>query len=100
MRTFSMHEVMKEAKKRYGQRVTFEATEESPEWLDDSIQFPRLLAEIGYVRLNQNQAMALCDSMNLKIEDLSNLFNRADQEWEKIKRRYIKTSKKSRKENK
>lgn len=55
-------------------------------WNDDSIQFPRLLAEISALGMNMDDRIALCASMDIDGEELANLFIRAEKAWEKIKR--------------
>lgn len=52
-------------------------------WEDNSIQFPRLLAEI--VATQSLDLDALCDSMDLSLSDLDELFERAVLDWEDIK---------------
>ena len=54
-------------------------------WSDDSVQFPRLLAEISATQPNLDFE-ALCASMDLEIDDINDIFDRADEAWEKIKR--------------
>lgn len=54
-------------------------------WQDNSIQFPRLLAEIIAVGLSEEQWDGLLDAMDLESDDLSELFDRAQEEWERIK---------------
>lgn len=55
-------------------------------WEDNTIQFPRLLAEIWMnVELLPTDIRALCDSMDLEEEYIVELFNRAQEEWEVIK---------------
>ena len=55
-------------------------------WHDNSIQFPRLLAEINAcVEISDEDWAALCESMDLKGSDINDLFDRADREWERIK---------------
>ena len=52
-------------------------------WQDNAVQFPRLLAEI---MANCNLDMpAIAEAMDLSVEQLSELFDRADQAWEDIK---------------
>jgi hypothetical protein len=58
---------------------------ELPKWLDNSIQFPRLIAEILAVGLDEQQWDDLLTSMDLESDDLSELFDRAQYEWEKAK---------------
>ncbi len=52
-------------------------------WQDNAVQFPRLLAEI---MANCDLDMpAIAGAMDLSVEQLSELFDRADQAWEDIK---------------
>jgi len=53
-------------------------------WEDDSVQFPRLLAEIMATQDNLDMP-ALAESMDVSIEELNELFDRADRSWESIK---------------
>jgi hypothetical protein len=52
-------------------------------WTDNTIQFPRLLAEI--LATQDLNLATLCDSMDIEQAQLHELFERADQEWERIK---------------
>ena len=55
-------------------------------WNDNRIQFPRLLAEI---RATQNlDYEALCDSMDLTVEQVDELLERAEDEFAVIKHRF------------
>jgi hypothetical protein len=56
-------------------------------WKDNSVQFPRLLAEIYAVGLTGKQEKDLQKSMDITREDLYDLLERADQEFERLKRR-------------
>ncbi len=68
--------------REHRERLEWLTITEGP-WFDNSIQFPRLLAEIVATQdLNWD---ALCDSMDLELEDLDALFLRAEVEWEAIK---------------
>ncbi len=54
-------------------------------WHDNSIQFPRLLAEIAAtVELTEDQWDDLLASMDLETDDLRELFDRAQEAWEGI----------------
>ena len=56
-------------------------------WADDSIQFPRLLAEIRANWSPSSEEWAdLCESMDLEVERVDELFDRAGDAWELIKR--------------
>tara|TARA_S200002703_G_scaffold132563_1_gene120420 strand:- start:411 stop:593 length:183 start_codon:yes stop_codon:yes gene_type:complete len=53
-------------------------------WEDNSIQFPRLIAEI--VATQENLDMdELCESMDLEVDDIVELFERAHIAWEEKK---------------
>ena len=55
-------------------------------WKDDSIQFPRLIAEISAnVVFQPAHWQDLQDSMNITEDELNELFDRANVEWESIK---------------
>jgi hypothetical protein len=57
-------------------------------WKNNAIQFPRLLAEINAnVGISSKDWDALCASMDLTSEEVGELFDRADAEWERIKQR-------------
>jgi hypothetical protein len=51
-------------------------------WNNNNIQFPRLLSEIFAVGLTNEQMDQLCDSMNLTIDDIDELFHRAQSQSE------------------
>jgi hypothetical protein len=54
-------------------------------WEDNSIQFPRLLAEIKAVGLTAKQVADLCKSMDISSNDLHELLDRAEEEFERLK---------------
>ena len=56
-------------------------------WENNNIQFPRLLAEIVATQCNLDFA-ALCESMDLTVDEVDELFDRAQMEWEIIKESY------------
>lgn len=58
---------------------TFNST--NRKWEDDSIQFPRLLAEINAVGLSEEQMAGLRDSMELTDEKIDELMDRAEETW-------------------
>lgn len=61
-------------------------SQENPLWERNDIQFPRLIAEINAtVELTKRQRTELCESMDLEPSDIDELFDRADEEWERIK---------------
>lgn len=57
---------------------------EQEKWYDNSIQFPRLLAEIVATQDNIDMP-ALCDAMNLEEHEVDELFERAQVKWDAIK---------------
>lgn len=54
-----------------------------PLWERDSIQFPRLLAEIRAAGLTRNQYHELEASMDLTREEIDQLLERAETAWRK-----------------
>lgn len=55
----------------------------NPLWDDNAIQFPRLLCEIMATQdLNLD---VLAESMDLNVADVTDLFDRADDAWERAK---------------
>jgi len=55
-------------------------------WNNNRIQFPRLLAEIVATGAITNEVMAgLRDGMDLSNDEINEIFDRAQMEWEKIK---------------
>jgi len=59
-------------------------------WKRNDIQFPRLLAEIFAIGLEPWQIKDLKESMDLTADQISELFQRAEKEWEKIKETHCK----------
>jgi len=61
-------------------------SDENPNWLNNNIQFPRLISEIySTINFSEEQIKALEDSMNLPKDYIFDIFQRADEEWQKIK---------------
>ena len=54
-------------------------------WDLNCLQFPRLLAEIRAVGLSTEQESELAASMDLDLEQIAEIFERAEDEWEVIK---------------
>lgn len=54
-------------------------------WLNDAIQFPRLLAEIHAMGLHEDQIESLATEMDLPIGAVYELLDRATEEWDRIK---------------
>ena len=63
-------------------------------WKDNSIQFPRLIAEINAcVDISPEDWEALQESMDLDKDEIGQLFDRAHEEWETIKEKTCPTTK-------
>jgi len=61
-------------------------------WLDDSIQFPRLIEEAQAAGAFTNEVLHdMADSMDLKIPEIQELLNRAMHRWEGIKDSVVKS---------
>jgi hypothetical protein len=56
-------------------------------WEDNSIQFPRLITEIGMARLTREQAEKVCFNMGIALPQLGELFDRACKERESAMRK-------------
>lgn len=55
-------------------------------WYDDSIQFPRLIAELqACVAIDASRMEAIADSMGVDVRRVEELFDRAVAEWDRIK---------------
>lgn len=52
-------------------------------WEDNRIQFPRLISEIMATQFLDLEQLA--ESMDLTIDEVNELFDRASEEWESIK---------------
>lgn len=52
-------------------------------WEDNRIQFPRLISEI--MATQDLDLECLAESMDLTIDEVNELFDRASEEWESIK---------------
>ena len=59
--------------------------EAKPKWEKDHLQFPRLLAELRAEGLTEDQYKALRASMDLDVEEIDELLERAETEWQRIK---------------
>lgn len=57
-------------------------------WKDNSVQYPRLLAEVWGV-ITFDQISDLADSMDMPRNKVTELFERAEHEFEDIKERLI-----------
>lgn len=64
---------------KYGTEPTLD------KWTDNSIQFPRLLAEVLAVSLTSSQYAALGESMDLTRDQIDELLKRAETVWEQAK---------------
>lgn len=59
---------------------------ENPKWLDNSIQFPRLIAELEIVGAFTDEVIRdLRQSMDLSGNEIFEIIDRAQSEWDKIK---------------
>lgn len=54
-------------------------------WADNAVQFPRLLAELQGV-ICEADLKAVAESMDLGTDEVLELFDRAVDEWERIKK--------------
>lgn len=54
-------------------------------WENDEVQFARLLCEIAACQDNLDH-QALCEAMDIDVDDLNALFDRAHKTWEEAKR--------------
>lgn len=55
-------------------------------WLNDSIQFPRLLAEINAIGLSNAFHVQLSESMGIELAAIEQLFDRAENRFAEIKK--------------
>jgi len=58
---------------------------ENSNWEENLLQFPRLLAEINAVGLSDGQLEALSIHMDLPVERILEIFERAEKTWDMIK---------------
>lgn len=55
-------------------------------WERDDLQFPRLLAELmANVEFDDDMLRPVAESMDLQLDEVLELFNRAQEAWERIK---------------
>lgn len=59
-------------------------TDSNKNWENSAIQFPRLLAEIMATQ-DKLDMESLANAMDLSVDEVSDLFDRADIAWESIK---------------
>jgi hypothetical protein len=64
--------------------ATFSLPEPLPSWEDNTIQFPRLLCEINATQ--ELDWIALSGSMDCTLDDVIELFDRANVHWEMVKK--------------
>ncbi len=58
-------------------------------WSMNNVQFPRLIAELeANGAFTPEVVKSLCDSMDITEEELSDLIDRAQEDWEFIKTNY------------
>jgi hypothetical protein len=60
-------------------------------WGRDDVQFPRLLAEISATQ-DRLDLQVLAESMDISVDEVNALFDRADTAWEAIKARCLEAS--------
>jgi hypothetical protein len=61
---------------------------ENPRWLDDAVQFPRLIAELESTgAFTPAVLQALSEEMDLTEADICELIDRAQAAWDDIKQR-------------
>lgn len=54
-------------------------------WENDHLQFARLLGEmVATIELTQEQVTALSESMDLPVEEIHNLMDRAQNAWDDV----------------
>jgi len=58
-------------------------------WNDDSVQFPRLLAEINAIGLSEEQYEELGELMDLEASEINELFDRAISVFEYNKKQIL-----------
>ena len=63
-------------------------------WKNDKIQFPRLLAEIRAMGLDDGEYEALGEQMDLTKDEIDELLERAETEWQAHKERFFKEKRK------
>jgi hypothetical protein len=73
----------KTCRENYG-TVTYD-TDDEDLWKKDAVQFPRLLAEIRAIGLTTTQYGELNESMDLSRNEIDELLERAETEWQKLK---------------
>lgn len=56
-------------------------------WKNDKIQFPRLLTEIRAIGLTSTQYGELHESMDLSRDEIDEILERAEKEWQAHKKR-------------
>lgn len=68
--------------------IPVKSVDENPKWLDDKLQFARLLCEIS-ANWDETDAKrtirAIANSMDLTVDEVNELFDRADKVWEAAK---------------
>ena len=65
-------------------------TKKSDLWKNNAVQFPRLLAEIRAMGLTRIQYDELQAEMNLSRDEIDELLERAETEWQSHKERLFK----------
>jgi len=67
-------------------------SQENPLWLSDSIQFPRLLAEIHAIDMPQDMLDQLCLNMDLEPFQIGEILRRATEAFDRIKEEFCPSS--------
>ena len=57
----------------------------SEKWEDNNIQYPRFLAEIRAIGLTPGQYIDLQEATDLTVEEIDEIFERAEDDWQEIK---------------
>lgn len=67
--------------------VRHEVSEQSPLWLNNEVQFARLLCEL-VANCDDLKIRDVCESMDLSQDELNELFDRANDVWENAKLKF------------
>jgi len=58
-------------------------------WGKNAVQFPRLIAELWGIGLTKEQRAFLKEQMDITGQEIDELFERADREWQRIKNKEV-----------
>lgn len=70
----------------------FVSSDPDDNWKNDSIQFPRLIAEMeaaGFFTQQHELLSLLCQSMDLDLHQIHEIVDRAQQQWDAIKQQTL-----------